>query len=100
MESSGGLCKISGVKIFKRLLVPVFIPFQPNFMESMVIRGEYRLAVILFGRSANKKKKYGHLQFLLTRSGTGNFKMLLLLQFSSNLTETLPGHWLQWWNTM
>ena len=30
--------------------------------------------------------------------GAGNFKTLLLLQFSSDLSQTLWGHWLPWWN--
>ncbi len=38
----------------------VFIQFQLNFMESMVIRGKYQL--LLFG-SQFLKKKYGSLNF-------------------------------------
>ena len=34
-RSFGALYKICDVKIFKRLLLPVFIQFQPNFTESM-----------------------------------------------------------------
>ncbi len=44
----------------------VFIQFQLNFMESMVIKGEYR--VLLWGRSIKfKEKRYGVLKFLLTQ---------------------------------
>ena len=39
LESFSALCKISDVKIFKRLLLPVFMQFQQNSMESMVIGG-------------------------------------------------------------
>ncbi len=39
MLSFGVLCEISDAKILKRLLLPVFIQFEPNVMESMIIGG-------------------------------------------------------------
>ncbi len=51
-RSFGALCEISGIKIFERLLAAatVFFQFQPNFIENMAVREEYRL--LLFWRSA------------------------------------------------
>ena len=48
-----------------------------------------------------KLKILWHFEIFLDRGpyGTGNFKMLLLLQFSSDVSQTLWGHWLPWWNT-
>ena len=47
---------------FQKAAPTVFIHFQPNFMDSMLIRGDYRL--LHFWRSS-KKKKYGSLKVLL-----------------------------------
>ncbi len=44
---------------------PVFMKFQPNFMESMVITWEYRQ--FSWWSAKFKKKKYGTLKFFLTQ---------------------------------
>ncbi len=41
MGSFGAFCKI--FEVFTNPIPPVAIQFQPNFIESMVIKGGYRL---------------------------------------------------------
>ena len=60
----------------------VFIQFQQDIMDSMVIRGTYRL--LLYGELLN-------LQYFMAVNtgpyGAGNFKMLLPLWFLSDLSQ-------------
>ncbi len=46
-------------------------------------------------------KKYGSSNFFVNTEPyrTRNFKTLPFLRFSSDLSQTLWGHWLLWWNT-
>ncbi len=67
----------------------VFIRFQPNFILSIIIRGYY-----FFLRSA-KIKNFMALWNLCYQAGS--FKTLLL-QFSSDVSRILWGHWLPWGN--
>ncbi len=84
----------------------VFIRFQPSFIQSIIIRGWYRLLrylaicqnlkKILWPFSVNTNSN-----ILLTQEHMGLeiFKTLLLLQFWSDVNQTLWGYWLPWWNT-
>ncbi len=89
LGSFSALCKLSDVKIVKRLLLPsVFIEFQPNFMENMVIRGENRLLRFLMIRQ-NLKMLWHFALFVNTGPyGAGNFQTLLLIQVSSDVNQT------------
>ncbi len=58
LGSVGALCRISDIKIFEKVIPPiVFIEFQPNVMESMLVRGKYRLLLFLDPPAKLKKKK-------------------------------------------
>ncbi len=83
-------CKISDVKIFKRL--------QPNFMESMVIKGEYRPLLVL---GICRKLIFWHFEiFVNTGLYVGeHFKTLLILQFSPNVNQNSWRHWQPWGNS-
>ena len=75
-----------------------FIRFQPNSIQSIIIRdniGCYFLAI------CHKLKILWHFEMFVNTGacGAGNFKTLLILQFSSDVSQTLWGHWLSWWNT-
>ncbi len=72
LGSFGALRQISDVKTLNRpvLAATVFIQFQPTCMESMVIRGKYRL-LPFFGNPPKIKKFYGTLKFLLTHVHMG-----------------------------
>ncbi len=73
----------SGSPKFQNVTFPtISIRFHRNFMTNMIVMGEYRQLL---------------LEFLLTY-GAGNFKTLHL-QFSSDVSQTLWGHWLPWYNT-
>ncbi len=57
-------------------------------MTNMIVMGEYRL--LLFLAISQKLKILWHFEVLAnTGPGAGNFKMLLLLQFSSDVSQTL-----------
>ncbi len=65
----------------------LFIRFQPNFIQSIIIRGKYSYYFL-----PKRLKTYGTLMtFFLNPGpyGAGNFKTLLLLQFSSELSAKL-----------
>ncbi len=61
--SFGALCKIPDVNTLKATNPEIFIEYQPNFMENMVIRGEYRV-IHGFGDMPN-------LKFLFTQDHMG-----------------------------
>ncbi len=77
---------------FKMLLLPLF---YVQFMINMLVMGECRL--LHFCRFAKLNIFYGTWKLLLTQDHMGlEISTLLLLQFSSDLTQTLWGHWLPW----
>ena len=47
MGSFGALCKISDVKILKRLLLPSFHPIFTQTLQNAGIRGKYSLSLFL-----------------------------------------------------
>ncbi len=75
-----------GARISKGYSSHIFLQIQTNFIASMLVMSHiayYFLGVL--------PKKYGTLKNLLIEDhyyGAGNFKTLLLLQRSSNLTQT------------
>ncbi len=101
--SIGALCKISDVKIFKRLLVP---PFSSDFNQTLWKvwwsgEGGYRLLLLLAIRQKLKKKLWHFDIFVKTGPyGAGNFKTRLLLHFSLKVNQTSWGHWQPWVNTL
>ena len=89
-------------KISKRYVSHRDGPIQPNFMQvmiNMIVMGEYRL--LLYWRSTKKLKKYGALKLLLTQDHMGLeiSKRYSSYSFHPNVSQTLWGHWLPWWNT-
>ncbi len=69
----------------------VFIQFQPNFMESMVIGGGGGTQGITFWRSAKFKKYSGPLKYCFLHHRIWGWKLQkpLLLQFSPDFGQTL-----------
>ncbi len=80
----------------------ISIRFHPNFMKIIIVMGEYRLLQpVLFLAICQKLKILWH-NFLLTQDHMGleiSKRLTDLLQFSSDVSQTLWGHWLPWWNT-
>ncbi len=76
----------------------VFIRFQPNFIQSIIIRDKDRL--LLFLATCQKLQKLWHFEICVNTGpyGPGNFKTLLILQFSSDPIQTLWEHCLPWGN--
>ena len=68
----------------------VFIRFQPNLIQSIIIG-----LAVSFLAIYQKLKILWHFEIFLNAGayGAGNFKTLLLLQFSSDGSQTLWGHW-------
>ncbi len=98
LTSFCALCKISDVKIFRRL--PVFVQFQPNCMGSMAIKRECRLLLFL---AIGHITKIWHFEIFVNTgpyAGTGGQKVQNaaspIQPFSSQLRQTLWGHWLPW----
>ncbi len=82
--------RISGVKIFKRWLLPGFHPIPPKLYGKPAKGGIQAITYL-----GHLPKILWHFEFFVKTGpyGAGNFKTLLL-QFSANFNQTLWGHWL------
>ncbi len=83
------ICKISNVKIFKRLLHPQFafnfIQFQPNFMINMLVMGEYSTVF----RKTSLLSRMQHCRIRTRRLMLRTFR---LLQKGTVLLESVRAH--------
>ncbi len=73
----------------KRLLIPLFIQFQPKFMESMV--NQAGTQAVAFSAICQIKIIWQFEIFNTGPYGAKSFKTLLLLQFSSNFNQSFGG---------
>ena len=83
------LCKISNIKICKGYCSQSFLLSQPNRIKSMVIEGGKHADYYFYGDMPNLKKKCYFEIFVNTGPYRArHFKMLLLLEFSSDFGQT------------
>ena len=91
-----------GSQNFKSLRLPQFrFDFTQTLNSHMIVMGEYSLLITFLAICQKIKNSMALWNFFVNTGpyGAGNFQKIFLLQCSFDVSQTLWGQWLPWWNT-